>query len=320
MMVYYRARRTQSSRLAKKVCKQMENEGPRSVEGRGPPDPTENVVHFPRDWFGPTEDLVPFGPRASQAGVVDLEPPAPVRPDDFWGEDSASIHDVLRAPGALEPAPIVVEIAAPSQPRFRPHFVSRARAAIGRLALAAPRLRLAVPSIRLPLPRVPQPTLPHFPRTTSVRFPRTRTVSLIAGGAAVLVFCAIALAKLGATPARSPQPVTARTDHAVAATRPAALAIDPTIWARVVNRGASAQARAHVVHRRSRSPRPGITSRVGTGTPAPTTASTSPPVTGLVTSVSTSSASSGGSAGAGGGSASAGPQGAGAPFGPGHLG
>jgi hypothetical protein len=309
-MVYYRVRRTQSSRLAKKVCKQMENEGPHSAEGRGPPGPAENVVHFPRDWFGPTEDLVPFGPRASQAGVVDLDPPAPVRPDDFWGEDSASIHDVLRGPDALEPPPIVVEIAAPPQPRLRPHFVSRARASVERLALAVPRVRLALPSVRLAIPRIPRPT--------SRRFPRTRTVSLIAIGSAVLVFCAIALARLGATPARSPQPVASRTHHAVAAVRPTALAIDPAIWARATHRHPGARRGVPVVHRRPRSAKPRVPSRVGSGTPAPTTASSSPPVTGFVTPVSTSS--TGGSAGAGGRSAPAGPQGSGAPFGPGHLG
>jgi hypothetical protein len=300
----------------------METEGPHSAEGRGPPDPAENVVHFPRDWFGPTEDLVPFGPRASQAGVVDLEPPAPVRPDDFWGEDSASIHDALRAPGAPEPAPIVVEIAAPPQPRLRSHFVSRARARVRarRSALPLPRVRLALPSVRLAIPRIPGPASLRFLRPASVRFPRTRTVSLIAVGSAVLVICAIALARLGATPARSPQPVAARTHHAVAAVRPTALAIDPAIWARVVHRGAGARPRAHVVHQRLRSPTPSVASRVGGGTTAPTTGSSSAPVTGFVTPVSTRSTSSGGSAGAGGGSASAGPQGAGAPFGPGHLG
>ena len=72
---------------------------------------------------------MPFGPRVSQTGVVDLEPPAPVRPDDFWGEDSASIHDVLQAPDAVEPTPIVVEVGAPPAPRARrPFSFPRARA------------------------------------------------------------------------------------------------------------------------------------------------------------------------------------------------
>jgi hypothetical protein len=55
----------------------------------------DNVVHLPaRDWLGPREDLVPVGP-AKHAD----SPPAP---DDFWGEDSASLQDALRAPAAPE--------------------------------------------------------------------------------------------------------------------------------------------------------------------------------------------------------------------------
>jgi hypothetical protein len=60
----------------------------------------DNVVHLPaRDWLGPREDLVPVGP-AKHADT----PPAP---DDFWGEDSASLQDALRAPAieADSPAP-----------------------------------------------------------------------------------------------------------------------------------------------------------------------------------------------------------------------
>lgn len=87
-----------------------------------------NVVRIPRDWFGPKEDLVPFGPAASQTNLVepakigdhrrqsklgsltrrDPEPTAtesraPLDPNTFWGEDSSLIQGVVAGPaGAAE--------------------------------------------------------------------------------------------------------------------------------------------------------------------------------------------------------------------------
>jgi hypothetical protein len=67
------------------------------------------VVRLPRDWLGPREELVPFGPRAgtpdddqrptvsSETAASQLPEPPPAA-EDFWGERSASIHDVLQAP------------------------------------------------------------------------------------------------------------------------------------------------------------------------------------------------------------------------------
>jgi len=52
------------------------------------------VVRLPRDWLGPREELVPFGPRASSEGAEE----SPPSPNDFWGERAASIHDALEAP------------------------------------------------------------------------------------------------------------------------------------------------------------------------------------------------------------------------------
>lgn len=77
-----------------------------------------NVVRFPRDWLGPLDELVPFGPSARDprapaaetaepatdvdGEVVDFpkpfSAPGPLRPDDFWGEDSAAIHHALEGP------------------------------------------------------------------------------------------------------------------------------------------------------------------------------------------------------------------------------
>jgi hypothetical protein len=65
------------------------------------PTAETNVVRFPKNWFGPTEDLVPFGPRAftERAFTQDDDPvPAPASADDFWSEASAAIHAALEAP------------------------------------------------------------------------------------------------------------------------------------------------------------------------------------------------------------------------------
>jgi hypothetical protein len=59
----------------------------------------ENVIRLPRDWLGPPEELVPIGPaaraRAAQREAEDGMPPAA---DAFWSEDSAALHDAVRAP------------------------------------------------------------------------------------------------------------------------------------------------------------------------------------------------------------------------------
>src|SRR5579862_2335602 len=86
----------------------MEPDDRRSNQGVEEAEPPANVVRFPRDWFGPTEDLVPFGPRADELAAraqasgcsssqrsEDLTPP---RADDFWGEGSAAIQHAVLAP------------------------------------------------------------------------------------------------------------------------------------------------------------------------------------------------------------------------------
>ena len=63
----------------------------RQTDGDERAEAPDKVVRLPRDWLGPREDLVPFGPRAST-------PEAPPSAADFWGERSAAIHDALEAP------------------------------------------------------------------------------------------------------------------------------------------------------------------------------------------------------------------------------
>jgi hypothetical protein len=57
-------------------------------------DQEDNIVQLPRDWLGPREELVPFGPSAGP----DASKPAEsddVSPEDFWGERSAAVQDTL---------------------------------------------------------------------------------------------------------------------------------------------------------------------------------------------------------------------------------
>ena len=59
-----------------------------------------NVVRLPREWLGPPEELIPFGPTA---GATAEERSEPVREEaagpfpDFWGEESAVLQDVIEA-------------------------------------------------------------------------------------------------------------------------------------------------------------------------------------------------------------------------------
>jgi hypothetical protein len=63
-------------------------------------DSDDNVVKFPRDWLGPREELVPFGPSA---GTAPPDDELPRSADDFWGEQSSAVHDAVRAPNGHAP-------------------------------------------------------------------------------------------------------------------------------------------------------------------------------------------------------------------------
>jgi len=111
----------------------METED-RESEGRTEAQLSGNVVPFPRDWFGPPEELVPFGARtdrsprhaasappgpgqpsgppvAGEASQPDDQASQPdgrpqtgpaLRPEDFW--EGAAIQEVIAAP--VDPAPV----------------------------------------------------------------------------------------------------------------------------------------------------------------------------------------------------------------------
>ena len=148
---------------------------------------TGKVVRIPRDWFGPKDDLVPFGPRATEGldGVETSsndEPATPLDASLFWGEDAGSVQHVVEAksgasttrrpiPGrSLALAALIVVIAAsglaaslltgPGRPAKRPHVAAvteRPQATSRRHPLA----RVEAESVRRPAIRRVQTKSTH---------------------------------------------------------------------------------------------------------------------------------------------------------------
>lgn len=77
------------------------SEGTGSNPGKGKDARQEdNVLPLPRDWLGPPEELVPFGPsaesdRSDLTGKAQDPELRSSSPEDFWGEHSASVQDAL---------------------------------------------------------------------------------------------------------------------------------------------------------------------------------------------------------------------------------
>jgi hypothetical protein len=77
----------------------LSTEGPQTEAGRREKTPETNVVRLPRDWLGPREELVPFGPRAdATAAEVVGSAGAPPSANDFWGEQSGELQRALQGP------------------------------------------------------------------------------------------------------------------------------------------------------------------------------------------------------------------------------
>jgi hypothetical protein len=284
-----------------------ENDGPNSSGGHED-DATANVVHFPRDWFGPHEELVPFGPGAEEGARDDagtptpLEPvtPPPVRADDFWGEDSASIHNAMQAPVTPDPFAKPEPVAAPD-PVAEPEPV-------------------AVAGERSPS-RAWRPSVGGLPA-------RRRAVTWVGLGAAAITLVVVTLGSLrpqmiraggsgGAVPALTP---------AVIGDVPPAIASHPAGSGASHRRAGRGTGRVHVHASRARAH---VTASAASSTTSTRVASASPQTSATTQSSSAASqgsesaSSTGASSDSGGGSARsqpAGPVGAGAPFGPGHLG
>ncbi len=139
-----------------KVCRPLERQGPNSANSSGERRTGAKVVQLPREWLGPSEDLVPFGVSADDAPPSPATPPASISPpsaQSFWTEDAASLHAALQgAPPADENVESGLtdgdEILPPAEhsappprwvprPRRRPRFRSRAFPALALSGLAA---------------------------------------------------------------------------------------------------------------------------------------------------------------------------------------
>ncbi len=106
----------------------------RQIEAGHGATSSDKVVRLPRDWLGPREHLVPF--TTATPPTVESEP-AEFAPNDFWGERSAAIHDVVEGP---EPPPS-------SDPPTR----RRGPARLGRRSLAAACLAGAAAAVAIVL-------------------------------------------------------------------------------------------------------------------------------------------------------------------------
>jgi hypothetical protein len=276
------------------------------------------VVRLPRDWIGPRDELVPFGPRAT-GGVVDLDSPAQVTPDDFWGEGSASIHDVLAGP-ALGGEGVGVVAPAGSRPARWRVAALRGRAGAGLCGRAGASYTRARARVG-----------PLSARGVSVSLPGRRIWAMVAGGLVVLACAAIAVGRFGGGLSdRSHSPVQLNaTGLPVAAAR----AWWPSIGA--LERDVRLMARRHGVPQRRFVHRVRASARVRRATasagggpsgspPPPVTRASSMPVSSQVDEGPSAGATPAGSSAhqpsGDAAAASAGPQGPGAPFGPGHLG
>jgi hypothetical protein len=116
------------------------SEGQQTETGAREAQPRAKVVRLPRDWLGPREDLVPFGPRATpDSPEADVPPASPAGPptsaDDFWGEHSAAVQSALQVPAVHEDA----GGGSADTPALRPGGVDR-RALAGAAAIRPGRL------------------------------------------------------------------------------------------------------------------------------------------------------------------------------------
>ena len=73
----------------------METEGRNNERGGQEPGTNSNVVPFPRDWLGPREELIPFGPSADRPPEIDAFAP---EAEAFWGGEAGPMHAVLASP------------------------------------------------------------------------------------------------------------------------------------------------------------------------------------------------------------------------------
>ncbi len=278
-------------------------EGQDSAKGTGEDRQVSNVVQFPRDWIGPSEELIPFGPRAQRVAVDD--PHELPSASDFWGEHAAAMHSVLEDPNAERaPAETVppAEDASPQRTRGRV-TTNRRRAAPPVIALVAASV-VAVLVLAQPRQVAKPPVLGSSVGFLADAGRRLTNSEGIVG--------AVRREQASAVAAMQRVRVIRRL---VAQRHHVAVRSSPT--------GAGPGATTITVHYSSPSlsTTPAVTyvaPSASSGSGSGGTTTTGPSTSG--TSGSASNATSGNSGTSSSTSAPAGPVGAGAPFGPGHLG
>jgi hypothetical protein len=68
----------------------VETDGRHAKPGGKEMEPEDNVVRLPRDWLGPREELIPFGPSAEAEDDGLATPPST---HDFWGEPGRGLWE-----------------------------------------------------------------------------------------------------------------------------------------------------------------------------------------------------------------------------------
>lgn len=227
----------------------MEREGSTGDRSSTEPLQSGNVVRLPRDWLGPREELVPFGPATDA-------PPEPPSAQSFWTADAASLHAALNA----QPVPPAAPAPSPPAPVATPAEPSTALRPGG---LAAVRARLGTGGARLGAARAGYPGA------------GARTFA-VAGVLALLVALSLASTLLSAGPrSRSGSPVvrSASTNWLRLPAKPLSLHVGLASASMVGRRRQDRRAsdrRVHVSrsHLRVRSRRPVETTRIAAAPPA----------------------------------------------------
>lgn len=261
----------------------------RSDQNAEGPGDTDNVVRFPRDWFGPIDELVPFGPSAP-------DPHSDLDPDAFWGEDAETIHDVVAVREVNEP-----------RARYRPRavhvLVAVAAVGLGGAALVG-RFEGAA-------------------RVSSGHVvDRSAALANVTSMGRVVEGSQASQQQTPRRPALMGSRARPRPHHHTARTSPPSVPATRVVEARVTTPAAS----THSVVSDATPTSVAQLAYTGTGASGTNTSSNGSAATTAAGGGSGAGVSGGGSGavgsggGSGGGGASAGPEGPGAPFGPGHMG
>ncbi len=117
----------------------------------------DNVIRFPRDWFGSKDDLIPIGPAAdrleeaaaaAEREAAERDDPYALSADDFWGEGSGALHQPVDIPREAEAAGSPLRVVAPLETAPEPVLMARPRRPRLPFVLSLP--RVGVPQFGVP--------------------------------------------------------------------------------------------------------------------------------------------------------------------------